>query len=80
MRKATLASKEMLNPGEAVTFYNLSARKLRRFLKNNDRLPFLVFYRERKLIICSAFEEYLNSHPALKEELKNGKPRIPKKT
>lgn len=77
MRKATLASKEMLNPGEAVTFYNLSARKFRRFLKSNERLPFLVFYRERKLIICHTFEEYLNSHPDLKEGLKNG---IPKKT
>ena len=77
MKKAALASKGILNPSEAVIFYNLSARKFRRFLKNNERLPFLVFYRERKLIICHAFEEYLNSHPDLKEGLKNG---IPKKT
>ena len=79
MRKPALAEKETLNPGEAAAFYNLSRRKFFRLLESGEKFPFLAFYKERKLIIPSEFEKYLESHPEIKEGLKNGRPPVPKK-
>ena len=79
MKKPALAEKETLNPGEAAAFYNLSRRKFFRLLESGGKFPFLAFYKERKLIIRSEFEKYLESHPEIKEGLKNGRPPVPKK-
>ena len=79
MKKPALAEKATFNPGEAAAFFNLSRRKFFRFLESGEKFPFMAFYKERKLIIKSEFEKYLESHPEMKEELKNGRPRIPKK-
>ena len=79
MKKPALAEKETLNPGEAAAFYNLSRRKFLRLLESDEKFPFLAFYKERKLIIRSEFEKYLESHPEIKEGLKNGRPPVPKK-
>ena len=79
MKRPALAEKEILNPGEAAALYNLSRRKFFKFLESDEKFPSLAFYKERKLIIKSEFEKYLESHPEIKEGLKNGKPPIPKK-
>ena len=79
MKKPVLKDKDTFNPGEAAAFYGLSRRKFFRLLESGDRLPFLAFYKERKLIIRSEFDKYLKSNPEVREELKNGKPPIPKK-
>ena len=79
MKKPALAEKETLNPGEAAAFYNLSRRKFFRFLESGGKFPFLAFYKERKLIIRSEFEKYLEAHPEIKEGLKNGRAPVPKK-
>ena len=79
MKKPALAEKETLNPGEAAAFYNLSRRKFFRLLERGEKYPFLAFYKERKLIIRSEFEKYLEAHPEIKEGLKNGRPPVPKK-
>ena len=79
MRKPGLEEKETLNPGEAAELYNLSRRKFFRLLQSGEQFSFLAFYKERKLIIRSEFKKYLESHPEVKEGLKNGKPRIPQK-
>ena len=78
MRKPALEDKDTLNPGEAAAFYNLSRRKFFRFLKSDEKYPFLAFYKERKLIIRSEFEKYLEAHPDIKEGLKNGRAPVPK--
>ena len=79
MKKPALAEKETLNPGEAAAFYNLSRRKFFRLLESSEKFPFLTFYKERKLIIRSEFEKYLELHPEMKEGLKNGRPPVPQK-
>ena len=79
MKRPALAEKEIFNPGEAAALYNLSRRKFFRFLESDEKFPFLAFYKERKLIIRNEFEKYLESHPEMKEGLKNGRAPVPKK-
>ena len=79
MKKPALAEKETLNPGETAALYNLSRRKFFRLLQSDEKFPFLAYYKERKLIIRNEFEKYLESHPEMKEGLKNGRPPVPKK-
>ena len=79
MKKPVLADKEILNSGEAAELYNLSRRKFFRLLQSDEGFPFLVYYKERKLIIRSEFEKYLEENPEIKEGLKNGRPPIHKK-
>ena len=79
MKKPALSEKETLNPVEAAAFYNLSRRKFFRFLESDEKFPFLAFYKERKLIIRSEFEKYLEAHSEIKEGLKNGRSPVPKK-
>ena len=69
-----LGEKEYLNPGEAANYWNLSRRKLFRFL-DEGKHEFLALYGNRKLIIRIAFDKYLKDNPSVKEELANGKPR-----
>ena len=65
-----LRKKNYLNPQEAIKLYNLSARKFYRLIKEEQ--DFLGSYKTRKLIIRTAFEEYLSipeNMAALKKEL-----------
>ncbi len=79
MKKTVLEDKDVFNPEEAITFYNLSRRKFYRLIQGDDKLPFIALYKERKLIIRSEYEKYMNRHPETKEGLKNGRAPIPKK-
>lgn len=79
MRRPSLEEKEVFNPEEAITFYDLSRRKFQRLLRSDEKLPFVALYKERKLIIRSEFEKYMKAYPETKEALRNGKPPIPKK-
>ena len=54
-------------------------RKFYRMIETGNRFPFLAYYKQRRLIIRSDFEKYLEMHPDLKEGLKNGRAPIPKK-
>ena len=79
MRRPDLNEKEMFSLREAAEFYNLSYRKFYRMIETGNRFPFLAYYKQRRLIIRSDFEKYLEMHPDLKEGLKNGRAPIPKK-
>ena len=79
LKKPALAEKETLNPGETAAFYNLSRRKFFRLLESGEKFPFLAFYKERKLIIRSKFEKYMELYPEMKERLKNGRAPVPQK-
>lgn len=70
--RAALSEKAILNPGEAIRLYDLSARRFYRLIQGRKRLPFVALYNKRKLIIRSEFDKYLEQHPEEKERLRNG--------
>jgi len=70
--RAALAAKAILNPGETIQLYGLSARRFYKLIQGRKRLPFVVLYNKRKLIIRSEFDKYMEQHPEEKERLKNG--------
>ena len=58
MRECTPLNKKVyLNPQEAIELYSLSARKFYRLIKNDQ--VFLGSYNKRKIIVRTAFEDYL---------------------
>jgi len=69
MRPA-LETKAILNPGEAIQLYGMSARRFQRLIQSKKKLPFLALYHKRKLIIRAEFDKYLDEHPEEKERLK----------
>ncbi len=71
MRPA-LEEKNLLNPGETIKLFKLSQRKFYELINGKRKLPFLVLYNKRKLIIRTEFERYLKANPEKEEELKNG--------
>ena len=75
MAKPNLREKDILNPEEAICYWNFSRTRFYKFLKQTDGGDFLAFYKERILIIRVAFEQYLFRNPEVKEELTNGKSR-----
>jgi hypothetical protein len=75
MARPNLAEKDVLNPQEAIKYFNLSNRKFYKFLSETDGGDFLAYYKERKLIIRVAFQRYLFQNPQIKEVLTNGESR-----
>jgi len=71
MKRAPLEEKNYLNPEEAIRYWNLSRRKFYSLIGEGSH-DFLVMYGSRKLIIRTAFEEYLRE-PGRREALENGK-------
>lgn len=51
---------------EAIDYFVLSRRKFYDLLKSDEQKNFLVFYKERKMIIRTAFARYLEAHPDLR--------------
>ncbi len=75
MAKPNLAEKDILNPEEAIRYWDFSRRKFYTFLEETDGGDFLAYYKKRILIIRLAFEKYLLQNPKVKEELINGRSR-----
>ena len=73
LRRPKLEEKDLFNPEEAIEFYGLSRRKFAQFLNSDEKLPFIAFYRSRKIIIRSEYERYMEEHPEVEEELRNGR-------
>ena len=76
LRKGQLAHKSICNTEEAVTFYGLSRRKFKKLLEGDEELPFIAYFRKRKLIVRDEFETYMTENPDIMEGLKNGKALI----
>jgi hypothetical protein len=76
LKRAQLEDKSIFNPEEAIVFYDLSRRKFKKLLEGEEELPFVAFFKTRKIIIRDEFEEYMEDHPEIMEDLKNGKARI----
>ena len=75
MARPNLGEKDILNPEEAITYWNFSRRKFYQFLEQTDGGDYLAYYKTRILIIRLAFEQYLYKNPKVKEELANGRSR-----
>lgn len=75
MANPSLGEKDILNPEEAICYWNFSRRRLYKFLEETDGGDYLAFYKKRKLIIRVSFEQFLFKNPKVKEELANGKSR-----
>lgn len=78
MAKPDLGEKDILNPEEAIRYWNFSRRKFYSFLVETDSGDYLAYYKKRTLIIRLAFEQYLLKNPKVKEELTNGRSRTGK--
>ena len=76
LKRAQLEDKSIFNPEEAIIFYDLSRRKFKKLLEGEDELPFVAFFKTRKIIIRDEFEEYMEEHPEIMEDIKNGKARV----
>ena len=76
LKRAQLEDKSIFNPEEAIVFYDLSRRKFKKLLEGEEELPFVAFFKKRKIIIRDEFEEYMEDHPEIMEDLKNGKARV----
>ena len=57
--KQNLIDKDLLNPSETITHFELSSRKFYALIRSGKKLNFIVFYGGRRLIILSIFEKYL---------------------
>lgn len=76
LKIAQLEDKDVFNPEEAILYYNLSRRKFKRLLDENEDLPFIAYFRTRKLIIQSEFENYLEEKQDIRDVIQSGKQRI----
>lgn len=74
MEKPNLERKEILNPEEAIRHFDLSRRKFYSLIQQ-EALPFMGYYVQRKLIIRVEFEKYLLEHPELKRSERCGRPK-----
>ena len=66
MKNPSPVVKYIITPTEAIDYFVLSRRKFYELLKSDKRKDFLVFYKERKMIIRTAFAKYLEAHPDLR--------------
>lgn len=76
LKIAQLEDKDVFNLEEAILYYNLSRRKFKRLLDENENLPFIAYFRTRKLIIRNEFENYLEENQDIREVIQSGKQRI----
>lgn len=51
-----MGEKDILNPEEAIRYWNFSRRKFYMFLEETDGGDYLAYYKKRTLIIRLAFE------------------------
>ena len=66
MKNPSPGVKDIITPTEAIDYFVLSRRKFYDLLKSDKQKDFLVFYKERKMIIRTAFAKYLEANPDLR--------------
>ena len=66
MKNPSPGVKDIIIPTEAIDYFVLSRRKFYDLLKSDKKKDFLVFYKERKMIIRTAFAKYLEANPDLR--------------
>lgn len=58
--------KDLLNPNETILLFDLSSRKFLALIRSGTKLDFIAFYGDRRLIIRTIFEKYLDEHTELR--------------
>ena len=66
MKNPSPGVNDIITPTDAIDYFVLSRRKFYELLKSDKQKDFLVFYKERKMIIRTAFAKYLEMHPDLR--------------
>ena len=66
MKNPSPGVKNIITPTAAIDYFVLSRRKFYDLLKSDEQKNFLVLYKERKMIIRTAFGRYLEAHPDLR--------------
>ena len=66
MVKIELGEKDLLNPNETILLFDLSSRKFLALIRSGTKLDFIAFYGDRRLIIRTIFEKYLDEHTELR--------------
>ena len=66
MKNLSPGVKDIITPTEAIDYFVLSRRRFYELLKSDKQKDFLVFYKERKMIIRTVFAKYLEAHPDLR--------------
>lgn len=66
MAKTELGEKDLLNPNETILLFDLSSRKFLALIRSGAKLDFIAFYGDRRLIIRTIFEKYLDEHAELR--------------
>lgn len=66
MAKTEPCSKDLLNPAETITLFDLSSRKFYALIRSSIKLNFIAFYGGRRLVIRTLFEKYLDEHAELR--------------
>lgn len=66
MRNPSPGVKDIITPTEVIDYFVLSRRKFYDLLKSDEQKKFLVYYKDRKMIIRTAFARYLEAHPELR--------------
>ena len=64
--REALRDKDILNMEETVFLFKLSRRKFKKLLDEKEDLPFVALYRNRRIIIRSELERYLENNPDVK--------------
>ena len=60
MKNPSPGVKDIITPTEAIDYFVLSRRKFYDLLKLDKQKDFLVFYKERKMIIRTKFEKFID--------------------
>ena len=60
MAKIELGEKDLLNPNETILLFDLSSRKFLALIRSGTKLDFIAFYGDRRLIIRTIFEKYVD--------------------
>ena len=73
MKPASLGTKDILTPEEAIRHFGLSRRKFYRWLEQPH--GFVAYFRARKFILRAELERHFLRCPEEREAMANGKPR-----
>ena len=75
MKNPSPGVKNIITPTEAIDYFVLNRRNFYDLLKSDEQKNFLVFYKERKMIISHSVCKISGSASRFKEAMLNGKDR-----
>lgn len=68
MTNSNPEDKDILTVTEAIDYFVVKRREFYALLKEPPKNDFIIYYRNHKMIIRSAFEKYMEAHPELRRK------------